>query len=224
MAATAPHRFNVKEYYRMAEIGVLREDASVELLNGKIVDRSDAALHRFSVKDYYRMAETGVLRPGARVELLDGRIMDMSPIGPSHGGVVIRLTRLFTCFPQGRWLLAVQNPVRLDDYFEPQPDLMLLKPVADDYRSRHPGPEDVFLLIEVSDSTLETDREEKLPAYGRAGIAEVWIVNLVNSTLEVYRDPDSSGYAAVRVLREGDRIAPARFPDAVIEAADLLQR
>jgi Uma2 family endonuclease len=182
------------------------------------------ALHRFNVKEYYRMAETGLLRPGARVELLDGRILDMSPIGPSHGGVVKRLTRLFTRFPQGRWLLAVQDPVRLDDCSEPQPDLMLLKPVADDYRSRHPTPEDVFLLIEVSDSTLETDREEKLPVYGRAGIAEVWIVNLVNSTLEVYREPHFSGYSSSQILREGDRIAPARFPDAAIEVADLLQR
>ncbi len=224
MANAALHRFNVKEYYRMAEIGVLREDASVELLNGKILDRSDAVLHRFSVKDYYRMAETGVLRRGARVELLDGRIIDMSPIGPSHAGVVIRLTRLFNCFPHAGWLLAVQNPVRLDDCTEPQPDLMLLKPMADDYRSRHPTPEDVFLLIEVSDSTLETDREEKLPVYGRAGIAEVWIVNLVNGTLEVYRKPHSSGYAPVQILREGDRIAPASFPDAVIEVAELLQR
>jgi Uma2 family endonuclease len=96
--------------------------------------------------------------------------------------------------------------------------------VADDYSSRHPGPEDVFLLIEASDSTLESDREEKLPAYGRGGIAEVWIVNLVNSTLEVYRDPHFSGYASTQILHKGDRIAPACFPDAVIEVADLMQR
>jgi Uma2 family endonuclease len=184
---------------------------------------ASASLHRFSVKDYYRLAETGVLPPDARVELLDGRIIDMSPIGPLHGGVVKRLTRVFTRFPQGRWLLAVQDPVRLEDHSEPQPDLMLLKPAADDYISRHPVPEDVFLLIEVSDSTLETDREDKLPIYGRAGIAEVWIVNLAEGALEVYREPHFTGYANNQILHEGDFISPALFPDAIIEVAKLLQ-
>src|SRR5204862_4114192 len=123
--------------------------------------------HRFSVKEYYRMAETGVLRPDARVELLDGQIIDMSPIGPFHGSVTKLLNRQFTDASKGRWITAVQDPVRLDEHSEPQPDLMLLKPVPDYYASRHPGPEDVYLLIEVADTSLATDREEKLPAYGR---------------------------------------------------------
>jgi Uma2 family endonuclease len=224
MAAVALHRFNVKEYYQMAEIGVLREDASVELLNGKIIDRSDAALHRFSVKEYYQMAETGVLPPGARVELLDGTIIDMSPIGALHGGVVKRLNRFFHRYAKDRWLQAVQDPLHLEDHSEPQPDLMLLRPAADDYESGHPEPQDVFLLIEVSDSTLETDREVKLPAYARGGIPEVWIVDLVNGTLEVYREPRSAGYRHTQVLREGESAAPVLFPDAVIEVATLLRR
>ncbi len=180
--------------------------------------------HRFSVNEYYRMAETGVLRPDARVELLDGKIIDMSPIGPSHGGVVNWLNRLFSNRSRGRWLVTVQNPVHLDDFSEPQPDLMLLKPVADDYRSRHPQPEDVFLLIEVSDSTLESDREVKLPAYGRAGIAEFWIVNLVNGTLEIYREPHFTGYGSSRILNVGDQASPALFPDAIVDVAELLKR
>jgi Uma2 family endonuclease len=101
---------------------------------------------------------------------------------------------------------------------------MLLKPAPDDYDSRHPRPEDVFLLIEVSDSTVETDRDMKLPAYGRVGISEVWIVNLVNGTLEVYREPHFTGYANAQVLHEGQSAAPALFPDAVIEVAKLLRR
>src|SRR5437764_2773685 len=120
--------------------------------------------HRFSVADYYRMAETGVFKPDARVELLDGKIIDMSPIGPFHGGSLKRLTRLFTELSKGRWLVSVQDPVHLDDFSEPQPDLMLLKNRKDDYTKSHPVPEDVFLLIEVSDSSLVFDREEKLPA------------------------------------------------------------
>ena len=142
------------------------------------------------------MAETGVLRPDARVELFDGRIIDMSPIGPMHGGLVGRLTRLFNKLSKDRWLVWPQNPLNLDDHSEPEPDVMLLKPSADDYTRRHPQPDDVFLLIEVSDSTLEYDRDEKLPAYGRAGVAEVWIVNLQEATIEIYREPHFTGYGA----------------------------
>lgn len=180
--------------------------------------------HRFSVKEYYRMAETGVLRPDARVELLDGRIIDMSPIGPFHGGLVKRLSRIFNLKAKGRWIVSTQDPVRLDDHSEPEPDVMLLKPVADDYTSRHPQPDDVFLLIEVSDTTLAFDRAEKLPAYGRTGIAEVWIVNLNNATIEVYREPNFTGYGSKTVLRAGSQVRPLAFPDATVDAAELLKR
>jgi Uma2 family endonuclease len=181
------------------------------------------AQHRFSVADYYRMSETGVLKPEARVELLDGRIIDMSPIGPLHGGVVNRLSRQFHKRAAGRWLVSTQNPVHLDDHSEPQPDLMLLKPVADDYTSRHPVPEDVFLLIEVADTTLDFDREQKLPLYARAGISEVWIVNLVARTIEIYREPQFAGYGWHRVLRSGEKVSPLAFPDVGVEVAELLK-
>jgi Uma2 family endonuclease len=180
--------------------------------------------HRFSVKDYYRMAEGGVLRPDARVELLDGKIIDMSPIGPFHGGLVNRLIRVFNQISQGRWTLSAQNPLRLDDHSEPEPDVMLLKPAEDDYTSRHPQPEDVFLLIEVSDTTLGYDREEKLPAYGRAGVAEVWIVNLQDAMVEVYREPHFTGYVSKTVVNTGGKVFPLAFPDAVVDVAELLKR
>jgi len=180
--------------------------------------------HRFSVQDYYRMAETGVLHPDARVELLDGKIIDMSPIGPFHGGVTNYLNQIFTAAAKGRWLMSVQNPVRLGDHSEPQPDLMLLKPAKDFYRRRHPQPADVFLLIEISDSTLETDQEDKLPAYGRAGLPEVWLVNLNELTVEVYREPNFTGYASKTILQAGEQAKPLAFPDAAVDVAELLQR
>jgi Uma2 family endonuclease len=180
--------------------------------------------HRFNVKEYYRMAETGVLRPDARVELLDGRIIDMSPIGPFHGGLVNRLIRLFGKLSNGRWMMSAQNPLRLDDHSEPEPDFMLLKPSPDDYTSRHPEPEDVFLLIEVAEASLDFDRKEKLPAYGRAGIAEVWIVNLRNQTVEVYREPHFTGYGSKTILHTGDQAVPQAFPDAAVNVAELLKR
>jgi len=105
------------------------------------------AKHRFNVKEYYRMAETGVLRPDARAELLDGQIIDMSPIGPFHGGVVGRLARLFNTVSNDRWLVLWQHPVRLDEHSEPQPDVLLLRPIQDDYTNRLPRPDDVAELL-----------------------------------------------------------------------------
>jgi Uma2 family endonuclease len=101
---------------------------------------------------------------------------------------------------------------------------MLLKAAPDDYTSRHPQPDDVFLLIEVSDTTLDYDHEEKLHAYGRASVAEVWIVNLNETTIEVYREPHFTGYGSKTILRAGDTIAPLAFPDAAVDVAELLKR
>lgn len=170
------------------------------------------------------MAETGVLPPKARVELLDGEIIDMSPIGPFHGGVTNYLSEFFINAAKGRWMTSNQNPVRLDDYSEPQPDLMLLKPLKDFYRNRHPQPADVYLLIEVADTSLLRDVNEKLPIYGRSGIGEVWIVNLNDETIEVYRKPHFTGYESKTILSAGDQAKPQAFPDVVIDVAEVLKR
>ena len=114
--------------------------------------------------------------------------------------------------------------MRLDDHSEPQPDLMLLKPIPDFYRKSHPRPDEVFLLIEISDTTLATDRDQKLPAYGRAGIAEMWIVNLNEEVIEVYREPHFTGYNSKTVLCAGDKASPRAFPDAIVDVAGLLKR
>ena len=101
---------------------------------------------------------------------------------------------------------------------------MLLKPAPDFYRKRHPQPADVFLLVEISDTTLEADQAEKLPAYGRAGVAEVWIVNLNELAVEVYREPHFTGYGSKTIMRTGSQAAPMAFPDAVVDVAELLKR
>ncbi|MCI0640738.1 MAG: Uma2 family endonuclease [Gemmataceae bacterium] len=170
------------------------------------------------------MAETGVIKPDARVELLDGQIIDMMPIGPFHGGTVNTLIQLFSELAKKRYLVSAQNPVRLNDHSEPEPDLMLLKPKADNYKSRHPKPGDVFLIIEVADSTLEFDREEKIPAYGAAGISEAWLVNLPEQKIEVYREPHYTGYGSKTVLRPGEKAQPSAFPDVTVDVAELLRQ
>ena len=180
--------------------------------------------HRFTTEEYHRMAETGVLQPDARVELLEGEIWDRSPIGPFHGGVTKYLNAFFSAQARGRWLLGVQDPVRLDQYSEPEPDLMLLRPAADFYRSRHPRPQVVFLLIEVADTTAEKDRGVKLPLYSKAGIPEVWIIDLQELTIEIYREPHLTGYSSSTVLRPGAQASPAAFPDVSLDVATLLKQ
>jgi Uma2 family endonuclease len=180
------------------------------------------SLHRFTVAEYYRMAETGLLRPDARVELLDGKIIDMPPIGSFHGGSVNRLVELFVKMSDDRWQVSAQNPIRLSNYSEPQPDLALLKRSPDFYAKRHPGPEDVFLVIEVADSSLSTDRNDKLPAYGNSGVPELWIVNLQDKVVEVCREPHYTGYASRQVFRAGQTVSPQAFSDAVIDVSALM--
>ena len=170
------------------------------------------------------MGETGVLPPDARVELLDGEIKDMSPIGPFHGGVINRLNEIFTDAKRGRWQITIQNPVRLDPFSEPQPDLALAKPSTHSYTRHHPRSADICLVVEVADSSLAADREIKLPLYGRAGIPEVWIVNLIDLALEVYREPGFNGYASKSILRPGDVANPLAFPDVAVDIAKLLER
>jgi len=170
------------------------------------------------------MGELGVLKQDARVELLDGQIIDMSPIGPSHSGAVTRLTKLFANLSRNRWEISVQNPIRLNDYAEPQPDIALLKPPVEHYDSETAKPADVVLLLEVADTSLAADRAEKIPAYGHAGIGEVWILNLVERTLEIYREPNFTGYSVRQILRPGEQVQLIAFPDVAIEVASLFGR
>lgn len=183
-----------------------------------------ATKHRFTVSDFYRMGDAGVFPPGARVELLEGEIIDMMPIGPFHSGVVNRLADFFTQHHNGRWLVTNQNPVRLDPHSEPQPDIVLVRRDPDFYAGRHPQPEDVLLLVEVAESSLDYDRGDKRAAYGKAGIEEYWLVNLQEQCVEVYREPHFTGYARVTVLKPGDSASPAAFPDVKVDLASLLRR
>lgn len=176
---------------------------------------------RFTVDEYHRMGVAGILKPDDRVELIDGEIVQMSPIGSRHAACVAFLTQLFVTAVGRRAIVQVQNPVRLGDRSEPQPDLMLLKPKADFYASGHPGPSDVLLLIEVADTSAASDRETKLPLYARAGIVEFWLVNLEKHQTEVYWDPQGDTYASSRIHSQGTSVSPRAFPDICI-AVDLL--
>lgn len=176
----------------------------------------------FTVDDYYRMAETGVLPPDARVELLDGQVALMSPIGLGHASCVNRLTAMLVKAVGERATVTVQNPVRLDLRSEPQPDIALVEYRADGYASRHPGPADVLLLIEVADTTLDKDHGVKLPLYARSGIPEVWIVNLEDDVIEIYTTPGVDGYQTARTAVRGDTLRPNLLPALALSATDIL--
>ncbi len=177
---------------------------------------------RFSVGEYYAMAEAGILGPDERVELLDGEIVVMAPIGNRHAFCVDWLTRFWILALAELAIVRIQNPVRLNDSSEPEPDITLLAWRDDFYASAHPGPQDVLLLIEVADSTADSDRNEKLPLYARAGIPEVWIVNLRDRRVEVYTEPDGVGYNSVRYYGPGDSVAPLHFPDIALEVERII--
>ena len=180
------------------------------------------ARRRFTVAEYYAMADAGIFSPEERVELLDGDIIVMPPIGDGHAAAVKLFANTMPPTLQGRAMIAVQDPVRLDENSEPQPDVMLLLWRDDFYGGGHPGPADVLLLIEVSDTTVYYDRNAKLPQYARAGIPEVWIVNRPARRVEGYSEPSGDEYATVRHYGPGESIAPQAFPDIVLEVNRII--
>ena len=177
---------------------------------------------RFTVDEYYRMAEAGILGPDERTELIEGEIIQMAPIGSWHADCVDFLTQWFVTGLAGRAIVRVQNPVRLSTGAEPQPDLALLHPRGRQYAQAHPGPDDVFLIVGVSDTTIRYDRGTKLPVYARAGVPEVWIVDLNGERVLVYRSPHAGRYQHAVTVERGSTLAPAAFPDLALPVGELL--
>jgi Uma2 family endonuclease len=180
-----------------------------------------AVRHAFTVDEWHRMGDAGLFGEGARVELLDGEVMEMSPIGSRHSGVVNALTELLVYAVQRTATIAVQNPVVLDQRSEPQPDVAVLARRPDYYGDTHPGPGEVLVLIEVSDSSLEYDRDWKAPFYARAGVRECWVVDLASEVVIVMRSPASDGYRDVRVMGRGT-VLDIEALDGVAIAVDEL--
>jgi Uma2 family endonuclease len=178
--------------------------------------------HRWTIDEYYRMAETGILKPDARVELIEGVIVDMAPIGPDHAGCVDLLSDLFRVRLGSSVIVRGQHPILLRTGVEPQPDICVVRRRADWYRSGHPTPADVLLIVEVSDSSLVYDREVKARLYAQAGILDYVIVNLVDDQVELHRDPTPAGYQTIEIARRGDTIRLVAFPDVSITVADIL--
>jgi Uma2 family endonuclease len=193
---------------------------------------------RFTVTDYQHMMETGILQEGEPYELINGEIirkmdyqsypfpnlnqaLDMG-IGKRHASSTKRLNGVFSKRLQDRAIIGVQDPVQLNEYNEPQPDISILKLNPDFYLSGHPKADDIYLLVEVADTTLESDRTFKLPVYAEAGIAEVWIVNLQDDCIEVYRNPSGTVYQSMQTFIKGQTLTIELLPGVSIEANEIL--
>ena len=176
----------------------------------------------FTVYDYHRMVDAGILHEDDRVELIHGEIVAMSPIGPRHSAAVLRATQTLVKLVGGRAIVGVQGSVRLDEYDEPQPDLYLLRPKDDFYASGHAGPSDIFLIIEVADSSLEYDQTIKMELYAETGVPEYWVADIQNDYVITYSDIHEKRYQTVRQFPRGNAIAPLLLPGCRIPVAALL--
>ncbi len=175
---------------------------------------------KFTVEQYYQMAATGILAPDERVELIEGEVIEMAPIGPRHAMCVDRIDEVMR-EKLGRTVhIRAQNPIRLSNITEPQPDITVAKRA--DYSTHHPVGEDVLLAIEVSDSTLEKDRTLKQKAYANANIPEFWIVNLPEDVVEVYRSPAGDGYQEVKLVSREDQVSPQLLPNLTLTGEEIL--
>ena len=170
---------------------------------------------RSIVEELYNLPENG------KAEIVNGEIIIMSPIGYRHATAVTLLNKFFVRRSRDRYEVTPGNPFILDDRSEPQPDILLVEPVVVS-QGHHPGPDQIFLAIEVADSTLHYDREDKRPAYARGGVREYWILNLEQNVLEVYRDPSGAEYRQARVLGIDERVAPLSFPDVELRVGDFV--
>lgn len=177
---------------------------------------------KFTVEQYHQMMDSGILTEGDRVELLQGEIIEMSPIGRQHAACVDRLTELFVGELSAKAIVRVQNPIQLSDRSEPQPDFAILQRRPDFYADSHPQPQDIFALVEVSDTTVEFDRTVKVPLYAKDNIAEVWIIDLNAGIVQVYREPSAMGYQQLQTFRRSQSATFQAFSDIQFGIDQLL--
>ena len=176
----------------------------------------------FTVDEYHRMWDAGILPEEKRFELIRGEIIEMPNPKPPHSGRVNRLNHLFSSRLRDSVIVSVQNPSSIDDMSEPVPDVSLLKPRSDFYAERHPLPEDVLLIIEISYSTFRFDSKIKAPLYAEAGIREYWIINIPSNTLEVYTLPALGSYTHHQIFKHGQTISPQAFPAVEFSIEEIL--
>ena len=178
--------------------------------------------HMFTVDEYDQMGRSGIFSEDDRVELIEGEIIEMTPIGLRHAAGVARVGSIFFRLLDPTAIVWIQNPIRLSDNSEPEPDLTLLKPRADYYEQAHPTPADILLIVEVADTSFEFDTRVKVPLYAQHGILEVWVVDLDKKLIIRYRNPSPQGYTVIEQFHPGQTLSPLAFPECKIAVKDIL--
>lgn len=176
----------------------------------------------FTVGEYNRMAETGILSEDDRVELIEGEIVEMSPIGSRHAACVKRLNTFLSRQVGKSFIVSVQDPIVVSDYSEPEPDLAVLRWRDDYYERELPQAEDVLLVIEVADTSVEADRGVKIPLYARAGIPVSVLVDLPGESVEVYSGPVGGKYQTAQTLKRGDSFRTDAPPLINLRVDDII--
>ncbi len=166
-------------------------------------------LYLWTVEDYHRLVDAGILEEDSPVELLNGQILLMSPSKDLHASCIDRLDELFRDLLGKSVIVRVQSPIVIDEYSEPEPDLSILRRKENFYADGHPGPKDIHLVVEVSDTTLAKDQNIKKPVYAAAGIAEYWIINLPEQQLEQYLNPFGNDYQLAHIYKAGQTLESA---------------
>ena len=172
------------------------------------INTASVAHRLINVSEFYRMAETGILKEDEHVELIEGELLAMSPIGSFHVGLVNRISRLLTTMLENKAIVSTQNPIYLSEVSSPEPDISLLKPRNDDYMHALPTAEDILLVIEISDTSVNYDLNTKLPLYAHYQIPEVWLINVKQKTLDIYQKPSDEGYRVSLRPKKSEIINP----------------
>ena len=176
----------------------------------------------WTVEEYHQMAAAGIFHPEERVELIAGQILTMSAKGTAHTAAVRRTARILRNLLADRAEVYTQDPIQLDDFSEPEPDIAVVRIDPLDYVERHPTTSEVYLLIEVADSSFKYDRETKGKAYAKSGIADYWVLDVNDRKLHVFREPTQEGYQSEVILLEETSVLPLQFPTLEIALQDML--
>lgn len=189
----------------------------------QLKERLIAHLHFLTVDEYHQMANVGIFDPDERVELLEGKIWQMAAKGTGHSAAVTRCDRILRRVLGDIALVRLQDPIQLDDYSEPEPDVAVVAPDIHDYEGCHPKPEAVYLLVEVADTTLKRDLDFKMHLYAKSGIVEYWVLDVINRQIYIFRNSSPEGYQSQLIVAEGDVISLMSFSDHKIMVTELLR-
>ncbi|MGK7933626.1 MAG: Uma2 family endonuclease [Microcystaceae cyanobacterium] len=176
-------------------------------------------LTKWTLKDYHRMIETGLLDERS-VELIKGEIIEMSPESAFHHFLNLSSANYLRSLLREQVIISEAHPITLPDS-EPEPDIAIIRPPLSNYKTRHPYPQDIYWLIEISNSTLQKDLTLKKEVYARAGILEYWVIDLKNTLLKVFQSPKDDDYQIIKTYQNGV-IYTLAFPNVAVEVKKLL--